>query len=248
MARTLTLLPVTAPPDLADRPHHGPPVEPRPASSVLVVDHRARPWTLLMIRRPGGADFAPSAYVFPGGSLHEEDAAFDDPGRAAAVRELFEEVGILQARRHDGSFARQAECDRLRAALAAGTPFPRAMADTGLVPAFDRLALLTRWITPEALRRRFDARFYLARLPAGQAIHPQPGEVEDVIWISPARALQADGPTLVHATRRILESVAEEPNPARLIARVRRRRREPTPIMPVVEPLPDGSGFRILES
>jgi len=195
----LTLLPVTAPPGLADGLHDGPPVEPRPASSVLVIDHRARPWTLLMIRRPGGADFAPNAYVFPGGSLHEEDGAFEDPGRATAVRELYEEVGILLGRRYDGSFARQADCDRLRSALAAGAPFPRAMADAGLAPALDRLALLTRWITPEALRRRFDARFYLARLPAGQVLHPQPGEVEDVIWISPARALQPGGPTLVHA-------------------------------------------------
>ena len=50
-----------------------------------------------MIRRPGGAEFAPSAYVFPGGSVHAADEGFPDAGRAAALRELFEEAGILLA-------------------------------------------------------------------------------------------------------------------------------------------------------
>jgi 8-oxo-dGTP pyrophosphatase MutT (NUDIX family) len=225
----------------------GPPVVPRPASSVLVVDHRARPWTVLMTRRPGGADFAPGAYVFAGGSHHAGDDTFEDPRRATAVRELFEEVGILLARLRDGSFARDRECERLRAALSDERSFADALARCRLTPAFDRLTLLSRWITPEPLRRRYDTRFYLARHPAGQTVHPQPGEVDEVIWISPASALGAGGPTLVHATRRVLESVAGEPNPARLTSRLRRRRREPPPMTPVIEPLPDGSGFRVLD-
>jgi 8-oxo-dGTP pyrophosphatase MutT (NUDIX family) len=238
---------VTIPPGLSGLLNDGPPVEPRPASSVLVIDHRARPWRVLMMRRPQGAEFAPGAYVFPGGSRHLEDAVFGDADRATAVRELFEEVGVLLARRHDGSFARDRECRRLRAVLEGGTSFPDALAACELSPAFDRLTLLSRWITPEPLRRRFDTRFYLARRPAAQTLHPQPGEVEEVIWVSPARALGAGGPPLVHATRRVLESVGGEPNPARLIARLRRRRREPPPITPVVEPLPDGSGFRVVD-
>jgi 8-oxo-dGTP pyrophosphatase MutT (NUDIX family) len=200
-----------------------------------------------MMRRPGGAEFAPGAYVFPGGSRHAEDDAFADPDRGAAVRELFEEVGILLARRHDGSFARDRDCQRLRAALSGGNSLAAALAASELTPAFDRLTLLSRWITPEPLRRRFDTRFYLARHPAGQTVRPHAGEVEDVIWISPAGALATGGPPLVHATQRILESVAGEPNPARLVARLRRRRREPPPITPVVEPLPDGSGFRVID-
>jgi 8-oxo-dGTP pyrophosphatase MutT (NUDIX family) len=167
---------------------------------------------------------------------------------AAAVRELFEEVGILLARRHDGSFARERDCERLRAALAGGASFPATLAACELSPAFDRLTPLSRWITPEPLRRRFDTRFYLARRPVGQTLHLQPGEVENVIWISPSRALAEGGPTLVHATRRVLESVAQEPNPARLIARLRRRRRQPAPMTPVIEPLLDGTGFRIIDA
>jgi 8-oxo-dGTP pyrophosphatase MutT (NUDIX family) len=201
-----------------------------------------------MMRRPGGADFAPGAYVFPGGSQHSEDDGFDDPNRATAIRELFEEVGVLLARRNDGGFARDRECERLRAALSGGASFPDALAASELAPAFDRLTFLSRWITPVPLRRRFDTRFYLARHPAAQVVCPQPGEVEDLIWTSPAGALAAGGPTMVHATRRILESVAGEPDPGRLVARLRRRRREAPPVTPVVEPLPDGSGFRVIDA
>src|SRR5438105_3339675 len=174
---------VTIPPGLSGMLNAGPPVQPRPASSVLVVDHRTDPWRLLMMRRPDGADFAPGAYVFAGGSRQPEDEEFDDPHRATAVRELFEEVGILLARHRAGGFARDRECDRLRAALAGGTSFAEALASCQLAPAFDRLTLLSRWITPEPLRRRYDTRFYLARHPAGQTVHPQTGEVVDVVWI-----------------------------------------------------------------
>jgi 8-oxo-dGTP pyrophosphatase MutT (NUDIX family) len=184
--------------------------------------------------------------VFPGGSQHADDDGFGDPDRATAVRELFEEVGVLLARRQDGGFARDRDCERLRAALSGGASFPHTLAACELAPAFDRLTFLARWITPVPLRRRFDTRFYLARHPAAQAVCPHPGEVEDLIWITPAGALDAGGPAMVHATRRILESVAGEPDPARLVARLRRRRHEPPPVTPVVERLPDGSGFRVI--
>src|SRR5215471_12993768 len=100
--------------------NEGAPVTPRPAATVLLVDPTQQPSQVLMMRRPGGADFAPGAYVFPGGSVHTEDAELGDESRAAAVRELFEEVGILLARRSDGRFARDRECSRLRDKLTAG--------------------------------------------------------------------------------------------------------------------------------
>lgn len=225
--------------------NRGTPVTPRPAATVLLVDPAVTPWRLLMMRRPGGADFAPGAYVFPGGSVHPEDAGLGDVDRAAAVRELFEEVGLLLARRGDRRFARDRECARLRERLAAGASWTEALGALGLTPALDRLAFLARWITPEAVSRRFDTRFYVARRPAGQSVHPQPGEVTDWLWTSPGEALAPGGPTLVHATRRILESVAGEPDAARLIARLRRRPETP-PVTPRVLRLPDG-GFQIVE-
>jgi 8-oxo-dGTP pyrophosphatase MutT (NUDIX family) len=203
--------------------NEGPPVEPRPAASVLLLKG-ARAWQVLMIRRPEGAEFAPGAYVFPGGSVHPEDEQFADRIRAAAVRELFEEVGVLLARR-GRRFAAAADASRLRGALSRGTLWPDALAECGLSPAHDRLAALARWITPEPLRRRFDTWFFVARMPPGQTVEPQPGEVVDWTWIEPVSALADGEVTLVYATRRILESVASEREPGALIRRLRRRKR-----------------------
>ncbi len=140
------------PAGLAGMLNEGAPVTPRPAATVLLVDPAASPWTLLMMRRPGGADFAPGAYVFPGGSVHTEDAELFDECRVAAVRELFEEVGILMARRRDGRFARDRECGRLRDLLRAGAGWGPALRELELAPALDRLTFLARWVTPEVLR------------------------------------------------------------------------------------------------
>lgn len=184
------------------------------------------PWELLLVRRPGGADFAPGAYVFPGGTVHEDDRVFSDEVRAAAVREVFEEVGILLA-----PGARDAECAQVRDLLANGASFGDALSRLGVVPAFDQLVLFARWVTPAQLRRRFDARFYLARLPADQSVTPQEGEVTDWLWVAPSRALVSADITLVYATRAVLESVAGAPDLPTLFARARSISE-----VPIVEP------------
>jgi 8-oxo-dGTP pyrophosphatase MutT (NUDIX family) len=207
----------------------GPPVTPRPSATVLLV-RGTRPWELLLMRRPGGADFAPGAYVFPGGSVHGEDAQWPDEIRAAAVRELFEEVGILLARR-SGRVARNADCRAVRSLVGQGSTFTDALRARGLEPAHDRLVMFSRWITPARLSRRFDTRFFFARLPAGQTITPQEGEVTDWLWIAPERALAETSLTLVYATRAVLESVALGASSSALMARARRRRE-----IPIVEP------------
>jgi len=205
--------------------NEGPPVTPRPSATVLLI-RGDDPWELLMVRRPGGADFAPGAYVFPGGTVHADDLSLGDELRAAAVRELFEEVGILLA--HG---ARDAECAKVRDLVQAGASFGDALGRVGLTPAFDELVLFARWVTPAQLRRRFDARFYLARLPSGQTITPQEGEVSDWLWISPAGALSNADITLVYATRAVLESVAGATDVSALFARARDLKE-----IPIVEP------------
>jgi recombination protein RecT len=205
--------------------HDGPPVEPRPAATVLLV-RGTEPWVVLMLRRPGGADFAPGAHVFPGGSVHAEDRLLGDPLRGAAVRELFEELGILLARGPRG-FATEADGERIRLRLSHGVSFPTALKESHLEPALDDLTYFSRWVTPEQLRRRFDTRFYLARLPEGQDVHPQPGEVEAWSWVTPAKALGDPAHTMVFATRRVLEMVAVDPTAEALLARYRGRRRVP---------------------
>ncbi len=226
------------PPGIADQLNtDGPPVTPRPSATVLLV-READPWELLMVHRPGGADFAPGAYVFPGGTVHEDDRVFEDPLRAAAVREVFEEVGILLA-----PDAGEPECVEVRKRLEAGASFGGALHELGLAPAFDELVLFTRWVTPAQLRRRFDARFYLARLPERQSVTPQEGEVTDWLWVAPADALINPDLTLVFATRSVLESVADARDVSTLFARARAMKEVPT-----VEPrlVATGRGWEIV--
>jgi len=219
----------------------GPPVTPRPSATVLLV-RGTKPWELLLMRRPGGADFAPGAYVFPGGSVHGEDAQWPDEIRAAAVRELFEEVGILLARKA-GRVARNADCRSVRSQLLQGSTFTDALRGRGLEPATDRLVAFSRWVTPARLSRRFDTRFFFARLPAGQTVTPQEGEVTDWLWIEPERALTDPSLTLVYATRAVLESVAVGASSSALITKARRLRE-----VPIVEPrlVQTASGWEVV--
>jgi 8-oxo-dGTP pyrophosphatase MutT (NUDIX family) len=204
----------------------GPPVTPRHSATVLLI-RGSEPWELLLMRRPGGADFAPGAYVFPGGTVHADDHASEDEIRAAAVRELFEEVGILLAR-HGKRFAREGDSEKVRLLIENGKTFAEALGQLGLEPAFDRLVLFARWVTPALLRRRYDARFFLARLPPNQVIHAQEGEVTDWLWIEPGKALASQELTLVYATRTVLESVASDKDAAKLLSRARRLGEIPT--------------------
>jgi 8-oxo-dGTP pyrophosphatase MutT (NUDIX family) len=196
---------------------------------VLLV-REGTPWELLLVHRPGGADFAPGAYVFPGGAVHADDRAWDDEIRGAAVRELFEEAGILLARGERG-FAAGSDCEEVRRLTESGSTFSQSLREIGLEPVLDDLVLFARWVTPAQLRRRFDARFYLARMPEGQAVRPQEGEVTDWRWIAPQKALDDPEITLVYATRAVLESVAGAPDASSLLARARDLQD-----VPVVEP------------
>ena len=207
----------------------GPPVTPRPSATVLLVRGRD-PWELLLVHRPGGSDFAAGAYVFPGGTVHPDDIGWGDEIRMAAVREVFEEVGILLARR-GRRFVRQAESDGVRAIVEGGKSFGEALRELHLEPALDSLVMFARWVTPLQLRRRYDARFFLARLPAGQDVRPQEGEVTDWLWTTPANALASPDITLVYATRSVLDSVAPDNDAARLFSRARRLKE-----VPIVQP------------
>jgi 8-oxo-dGTP pyrophosphatase MutT (NUDIX family) len=203
--------------------NEGPPVTPRPSATVLLL-RDGDPWELLMVQRPGGADFAPGAYVFPGGTVHE--------------RELFEEAGILLAR--DAS---EPDVASVRGLIGQGASFGDAVSRAGLTLEFDALVMFARWVTPKLLRRRFDARFYLARMPEGQSVTPQDGEVVDWRWVSPARALEDPDLTLVYATRAVLESVASASGAEELLARARAMTE-----VPVVEPrlVQTGAGWEVV--
>ncbi len=195
--------------------NNGEPVVPRPSATVILM-RGSQPFELLLVRRPGGADFAPGAYVFPGGTVHADDRGAPDEIKAAALRELFEEAGILLV-----NDATDRECKEVRELVAGGATFAAALKQRGLEPAYDDLVLFARWVTPARLSRRYDARFYVARMPENQEVLPQEGEVVGWIWTSPEQALNDEQLTLVYATRSVLETVATGESADELIARAR---------------------------
>ena len=170
-----------------------------------------------MLRRQPSMAFAPGAYVFPGGSVDQRDAdeevawagpdagywgqVFDAPpelARAlvcAAVRETFEESGVLLAGPSADTVvadttAADWEEDR-QALLDRSVSLAELLARRELILRSDLLRPWSRWITPAVERRRFDARFFAAALPAGQRTRDVGGEAAAVQWIAPAAALDA---------------------------------------------------------
>ncbi|HVT67056.1 MAG TPA: NUDIX hydrolase [Trebonia sp.] len=193
------------------------PAVPRDAATVMVLREAAGDIQVLMLRRTAAMRFAPGAYVFPGGSVDPADYDADigwhgpspaefgerlgapaDVARAlvcAAVRETFEESGVLLAGESGDPAARPAvpsgpawEADRL--ALTSGAlSLAGLLARRGLVLRADLLVPWARWITPEGQPRRFDTRFFAAALPDGQEAVGHEAEADRVEWLSPAGAI-----------------------------------------------------------
>ena len=188
-------------------------VTPRPASTILLLRNAAGTDEIevFMMVRHYEIDFNSGALVFPGGSVDNGDQEIIarpelysageglDPGalsfRIAAIRETFEESGILLARPH-GSDAligarRAGEIEAAhRAALCEGkTTFLKVLAENGLLLALDELVPYAHWITPEGMPKRFDTWFFLAAAPPEQVGAHDGKESTDSIWVSPREAL-----------------------------------------------------------
>jgi 8-oxo-dGTP pyrophosphatase MutT (NUDIX family) len=204
----------------------------RPAATILLLRDRPAGLEVFMVVRHHAIDFAGGALVFPGGRVEEADFELaarpeDCPNpdgldidalafRVAAIRETFEECGVLLARPRgsndliDAATLRRLE-DQHRAALNAGSiGFDAVLGSEGLLPAPDLLVHFAHWITPAQQPKRYDTHFFLAEAPeAHLAVHDGQEAVES-IWIAPAQAL-ADAATgkyrLVFATAKNLEKL-----------------------------------------
>jgi 8-oxo-dGTP pyrophosphatase MutT (NUDIX family) len=192
----------------------------RLASTVVLLRPSASRFDVFLVKRHDRMTFMGGAHVFPGGRVDDADrgdASDDicdgaagaigamngvDPSTAighhvAAIRELFEEAGVLLARRHNGrivDFHEPEEAARFRAyrhELATGT---RSMRDVArrehLRLALDALVYFAHWVTPEIEARRFDTRFFLSAVPAGQEPVHDDEETIDSVWIDPADAVE----------------------------------------------------------
>jgi 8-oxo-dGTP pyrophosphatase MutT (NUDIX family) len=188
-------------------------VSPRPASTILLLRDAAarKEIEVFMMVRHYEIDFSSGALVFPGGSVDNGDneiignAALYSGGegldesalsfRIAAIRETFEESGILLARPKGSKVLVDAKCAREielahRAALCESkTTFANVLTETGMVLALDELVPYAHWITPEGMPKRFDTWFFLAAAPPEQLGAHDGRESTDSIWVSPREAL-----------------------------------------------------------
>jgi 8-oxo-dGTP pyrophosphatase MutT (NUDIX family) len=197
--------------------------EPRPASTLILLRKcDTDPLQALMVVRQEAIAFAGGAIVFPGGRVDSGDHAHarvedDDAFRIAAIRETFEECGILLAydRSTDAMVspddARQL-LERHRHAVAKGKlAFADMLQDAGLRAATDQLVPFARWITPPLRAKRFDTHFFVARYAEDQHVAHDEGEVTQAIWLAPTKLL-ADARDnkfkLVFATRLNVERLA----------------------------------------
>lgn len=197
-------------------------VEARLAATVVLLRPGKGGLEALLTQRPSTMAFAADMHVFPGGRVDTADV-----GRAlalrsvvssaeaaialggdlapdislalyvAAIRELFEETGVLLADAGvDGRAIPTRSVSLARTALVGGdAAFSEIAVELDLRLRTDLLAPLSRWVTPPSLPRRFDARFFAAQLPAGARVSFEGDEVAGHGWVTPAAALSsmADG-------------------------------------------------------
>ncbi len=186
----------------------------RDAATVILLRDSASGPEAFLLRRVRGMAFAGGMTVFPGGAVDARDAdadiawsgpppvawtgplSADEPlSRAlvcAAVRETFEECGVLLAGPAADTVSTVVgpDWDADRVALEGGRlSLAEVLARRGLVLRADLLRPWAHWITPEGEGRRYDARFFVAALPAGQATRDVTAEAERVEWVRPADAL-----------------------------------------------------------
>ncbi len=199
----------------------------RPAATILLLRDGAAGLEVFMVVRHHAIDFASGALVFPGGRVEDSDHAFaatigaDDTAamafRLAAIRETFEECGVLLARPHDADALIDAGQLRLvedqhRAKLNAGeAAFDAILAAHTLRPAPDLLVHYAHWITPAHQPKRYDTHFFLAEAPAEHVAIHDGHESVDSIWITPQAALdgtEAGIYKLVFATQMNLAKLA----------------------------------------
>jgi recombination protein RecT len=197
------------------------PALPRPAATVLLLRDGAAGLEVLMTRRSPSASFAPGAYVFPGGMLDGSDAQAhasaahrpEQEGQRltqaiAAIRESFEELGVLLARHADG---RAADAQDIAALGRHGLLAEQCRA-RGLVLAADQVFVLAHWITDRDMPRRFDVTFLVARMPEGQTPIADEAEQFEPVWVRPADALarhEAGSFFMIFPTIRTLERLAK---------------------------------------
>ena len=174
------------------------PSKPLPAATVLLLRDTHDGIEVLMTRRSLQASFAPGAYVFPGGGIDAEDSSChhlaqrrptQDEKRLtqaiAAIRESFEELGILLAKESDGMPVSL----QTHSLLSRSENFAAQCLSHGLTLSANEVYVLAHWVTDRDLPRRFDVPFLVARMPEEQVPVADEKEQFEPVWVSPSLAL-----------------------------------------------------------
>jgi len=174
------------------------PSTPLPAATVLLLRDGPEGLEVLMTRRSLQASFAPGAYVFPGGGIEPADAASHAIAHRratqsdqrltqaiAAIRESFEELGVLLAKLSDG---RPVDAST-QAQLSRQERFAEQCQTYGLRLCADEVFVLAHWVTDRDLPKRFDVPFLVARMPQDQEPVADEKEQFEPVWVRPSLAL-----------------------------------------------------------
>lgn len=248
---------------------------PRPAATLILTRDSPAGVEVYLMQRTHRAVFLPGFFVFPGGSVDAMDSSeamralcggIDDEevshrlgveqgGLAylvAAVRESFEEAGLLLARDRHGDYVEiarpgdVAHYTQLRERLATGQlSLVDVLHSRGLSAALDSLAYFSRWVTPVGPPRRFDTRFFVTVAPERQLSTPDGQEMIDQLWITPAAALKRSRGgelPLSSPTLRTLKELAAFETTAALMTQMRRPR-QVRPMLPRLASGRDGQKF-----
>lgn len=230
-----------------------PPLPVAAACLVLIRDgaRRAdgRSLEVLITERNGGMTVAGGAFVFPGGKVAAEDEGIAADGvehltfRHCAVRETFEETGVVLARR-DRAWVDRAEQEDILGRYNAdksGQTFAALLRARACAPACDALLPFSHWITPAIRPQRFDTRFYLAVMPEAQVVRHDGEEAVQALWVAPDEMIARYGhdiSKLMFPTRMSLSVLAGAGTVDEATALVRER--PVVPITPQLEKRADG--------
>jgi 8-oxo-dGTP pyrophosphatase MutT (NUDIX family) len=241
----------------------------RDAATVLLLRDGARGLEVYLLRRTTGMPFAGGMTAYPGGGVDPRDADTDvawvGPGPAdwaevwgcdeplarelvcAAVRETFEEAGVLLAGPADGTTVvpdvsgDDWEAQR-QALLAREISMAELLAGRGLALRADLLRPYAHWVTPPGESRRYDTKFFAALMPSGQEARDVSGEADEVVWTTPDAALAENAAgtrPMLPPTLHTLDQLRAFPDAAAALAGSPPAPLEP--ISPTFERGPDGA-------
>ena len=241
---------------------------PRPAASVIMLRDGGDGLEVFLLKRHGLSDVLGGAYVFPGGKVDRADAGLDaaahldEPAEVlhaalneadidaataaglyvAALREAFEESGVLFVQDASDGLARQAT-----ALLREGRAFDEVLAELQLRLATRMVRPWSRWITPRLAsvsNKRFDTRFFVSAVPTDQIARHDNHEATESVWLTPRAALTQYWDGQIQLAPPQIMTLSQLSHHADVAGVMREATSRPPPI---IEPEPhDQDGTRVL--